>query len=196
MLRNPAYAGQAAFGKTQILHESPGLNRRARLAGRGTPRAVKAADRPREEWITIPAPALITLATFERAAQRLADNKCFASRNSRVPSLLQGLSACVSCGYGYYRTSTTTSSGKKIYYYRCLGSDDYRYEGGRVCTNKPSLLRLTLIASQERSDLRKRLFKWLAWSRSGATDLVRRYDGCRCGPGHHAGDTEVVGSGG
>ena len=137
MLRNPAYKGQAAFGKTQILHESPGLNRRARLEGRSTPRAVKAADRPQEEWITIPVPALITPATFERAAQRLADNKRFASRNSRVPSLLQGLSACVSCGYGYYRTSTTTSSGKKIYYYRCLGSDDYRYAGGRVCTNKP-----------------------------------------------------------
>ncbi|KPI22027.1 Resolvase domain-containing protein [Actinobacteria bacterium OK006] len=137
MLRNPSYAGQAAFGKTQTLHEAPGLNRRARLEGRTTPRAVKAADRPREEWITIPVPALITPATFERAAQRLADNKRFASRNSKVPSLLQGLSACVSCGYGYYRTSTTTSSGKKIYYYRCLGSDDYRYEGGRVCTNKP-----------------------------------------------------------
>ncbi|MCX4404128.1 recombinase family protein [Streptomyces sp. NBC_01764] len=137
MLRNPAYAGQAAFGKTQILHESPALNRRARLEGRSTPRAIKAADRPHEEWITIPVPALITPATFERAAQRLADNKRFASRNSKIPSLLQGLSACVSCGYGYYRTSTTTSSGKKIYYYRCLGSDDYRYEGGRVCTNKP-----------------------------------------------------------
>jgi site-specific DNA recombinase len=137
MLRNPAYAGAAAFGKTQILHESPGLNRRARLEGRSTPRAVKVADRPREEWITIPVPALITQATFERAAQRLMDNKRFASRNSKVPSLLQGLSACVSCGYGYYRTSTTTSSGKKIYYYRCLGSDDYRYEGGRVCTNQP-----------------------------------------------------------
>ncbi|MGH4012724.1 MAG: hypothetical protein ACRDSL_02040, partial [Pseudonocardiaceae bacterium] len=24
-----------------------------------------------------------------------------------------------------------------MYYYRCLGSDDYRYEGGRVCANKP-----------------------------------------------------------
>ena len=54
-----------------------------------------------------------------------------------MPSLLQGLAACASCGYGYYRTSTTTSSGKKIYYYRCLGSDDYRYQGGRVCGNKP-----------------------------------------------------------
>ena len=26
---------------------------------------------------------------------------------------------------------------KNIYYYRCLGSDDYRYEGGRICVNKP-----------------------------------------------------------
>jgi Recombinase zinc beta ribbon domain len=75
-------------------------------------------------------------ATFERAGKRLADNKRFASRNSKIPSLLQGLAACSACGYGYYRTSTTTTN-KKIYYYRCLGSDDYRYEGGRVCGNKP-----------------------------------------------------------
>jgi site-specific DNA recombinase len=53
-----------------------------------------------------------------------------------VPSLLQGIAACAGCGYGYYRTSTRTTN-KKIYYYRCLGSDDYRYEGGRVCGNKP-----------------------------------------------------------
>ncbi|WP_239396565.1 zinc ribbon domain-containing protein, partial [Frankia sp. CiP3] len=53
-----------------------------------------------------------------------------------TPSLLQGLAACAACGYGYYRSSTRTSS-KKIYYYRCLGSDDYRYENGRVCQNKP-----------------------------------------------------------
>ena len=55
---------------------------------------------------------------------------------AKVPSLLQGLAACSGCGYGYYRTSTRTTN-KKIYYYRCLGSDDYRYEGGRVCANKP-----------------------------------------------------------
>ena len=69
--------------------------------------------------------------------QRLADNKRFASRNTKVPSLLQGIAACASCGYGYYRTTTTTTAGNKIYYYRCLGSDDYRYQGGRVCQNKP-----------------------------------------------------------
>ena len=137
MLRNPAYAGAAVFGKTQVIHEQPGLNRSARLAGRTVPRPVKTVDRPREEWTHIPVPALVDEETFARVQQRLADNKRFASRNAKVPSLLQGLAACASCGYGYYRTSTTTSSGKKIYYYRCLGSDDYRYQGGRVCGNKP-----------------------------------------------------------
>jgi site-specific DNA recombinase len=136
MLRNPAYAGRAVFGKTQVLQESPGLNRRARLEGRTTPRASKTADRPREEWTAIPVPAIVAEDTFERVQRRLADNKRYASRNTKVPSLLQGLAACPACGYGYYRTSARTTS-RKICYYRCLGSDDYRYEGGRVCSNKP-----------------------------------------------------------
>ena len=75
--------------------------------------------------------------TFARTGQRLEDNKRFAARNTKIPSLLQGLAACSGCGYGYYRGHTTTSAGNKIYYYRCLGSDNYRYEGGRVCANKP-----------------------------------------------------------
>ena len=136
MLRNPAYAGKAVFGKTQTLHEQPGLNRIARLQGRSVPRPVRAVDRPREEWLEIAVPAIVTADTFARAGQRLEDNKRYAARNTRVPSLLQGLAACSACGYGYYRTSTRTTS-KKIYYYRCPGSDDYRYEGGRICHNKP-----------------------------------------------------------
>ncbi len=136
MLRNPAYAGTAVFGKTMVLQESPGLNRVARLQGRSVPRAVKTVDRPREEWTQIPVPAIVTEDTFGRVRQRLEDNKRFAARNTKVPSLLQGLAACSACGYGYYRTSARTTS-RKIYYYRCLGSDDYRYEGGRVCGNKP-----------------------------------------------------------
>src|SRR6266516_2091769 len=136
MLRNPAYAGTAVFGKTQIIHQAAGLNRRARLQGRTTGRAVRAVDRPRSEWIEIAVPAIISRATFERAAKRLEDNKRFAARNTHVPSLLQGLAACAGCGYGYYRTSTRTTR-KKLYYYRRLGSDDYRYEGGRICSNKP-----------------------------------------------------------
>ncbi len=136
MLRNPAYTGHAVFGKTMVVDEAPGINRRARLEGRDTPRASKTVDRPREDWVTIPVPAIIDPDTFDRVAARLTDNKRFASRNSKTPSLLQGMAACSGCGYGYYRTSTRTTN-KTIHYYRCLGSDDYRYEGGRVCHNKP-----------------------------------------------------------
>jgi len=136
MLRNPAYAGTAVFGKTMAVHEPAGLNRVARLQGRSVPRAVKTVDRPRGEWTEIAVPAIVTAGTFARVQQRLADNKRFAARNTKIPSLLQGLAACSACGYGYYRTSTRTTN-KKIYYYRCLGSDDYRYQGGRVCHNQP-----------------------------------------------------------
>ena len=137
ILRNPAYAGQAVYGKTKAINESAGLNRVARLAGRTTGRAVKTIDRPPEEWVRIPVPAIVSEDTFARVGQRLADNKRFASRNSKVPSLLQGLAACANCGYACYRGHTTTSAGNKIYYYRCIGSDNHRFDGGRVCDNKP-----------------------------------------------------------
>ena len=137
MLRNPAYAGRACFGKTTRTADQPGLNRTARLAGRATPRSYSVTDRPRADWLEIPVPALVAEDTWARAQQRLADNKRYAARNTKIPSLLQGLAACASCGYAYYRGHTTTTAGNKIYYYRCLGSDNYRYEHGRVCDNKP-----------------------------------------------------------
>ena len=78
-----------------------------------------------------------TQVTFARVAQRLEDNKRFAARNTKVPSLLQGLAACSACGYACYRGHTTTSAGNKIFYYRCIGSDNYRFEHGKVCDSKP-----------------------------------------------------------
>jgi site-specific DNA recombinase len=137
MLRNPAYAGRACFGKTMRTADQPGLNRTARLAGRATPKSYSVTDRPTQDWLEIPVPALVTEDTWARVQRRLADNKRFAARHSKVPSLLQGLTACSSCGYAYYRGHTTTTAGNKIYYYRCLGSDNYRYQHGRVCDNKP-----------------------------------------------------------
>ena len=137
MLRNPAYAGTAVFGKTMATSGTPGLNRVARLQGRATPRAVKTVDRPREQWLEIGVPAIVDAVTFARVRQRLEDNKRFAARNTKVPSLLQGLAACSACGYACYRGHTTTSAGNKIFYYRCIGSDNYRFEHGKVCDSKP-----------------------------------------------------------
>ena len=136
MLRNPAYAGLACFGKTMRTDQTAGLNRTARLAGRA-PRCYTVIDRARSDWLEIPVPALVAEDTWQRVQRRLEDNKRYAARNSRNPSLLQGICACSRCGYAYYRTSTRTTNKKIYYYYRCLGSDDYRYEHGRVCANKP-----------------------------------------------------------
>ena len=136
MLRNPAYAGRACFGKTMRTEQPAALNRTARLAGRATPRHYTVTDRPRQDWLEIPVPALVDEDTWTRVQRRLEDNKRFATRNSKNPSLLQGICACSSCGYTYYRTSTRTTK-QANYYYRCLGSDGYRYQHGRVCTNKP-----------------------------------------------------------
>ena len=136
MLKNPAYRGLAAFGKTLQSGGSSKLNRVARLQARTTPRRPARSDRPREEWLEIPVPAMVSDETFELAARRLEDNKRFATRRTKEPTLLQGLLVCDGCGYAYYRTSTRTTA-RKLYYYRCLGSDDYRYEHGRVCHNKP-----------------------------------------------------------
>ena len=43
---------------------------------------------------------------------------------------------CERCGYGLYRTSTQTSA-RRLYYYRCIGSDAYRHLKGAVCDNPP-----------------------------------------------------------
>ncbi|WP_044148766.1 zinc ribbon domain-containing protein, partial [Singulisphaera acidiphila] len=53
--------------------------------------------------------------------------------------LLQGLVVCQRCGYGCYGkpTSRTSAKGKVPYaYYRCTGSDAYRFGGQRLCWNK------------------------------------------------------------
>ncbi len=136
MLKNPAYCGRAAFRKTRSTGQRPRVNRIQRL--RGTPAGSRPATRARarEDWIEIPVPAIIPDEVFELAQRRLAENKRFSKRRTKEPSLLQGLVACRQCGYAYYRCSTRTSR-RKIYYYRCLGSDDYRWEHGRVCSNRP-----------------------------------------------------------
>ena len=137
MLRNPAYAGRACFGKTGRVSQQAGRNRVARLAGRAAGAAYTTVDRPRGDWLEIDVPALVDEATFERVARRLAGNKKFASRASKTPSLLQGLAACSGCGYACYRGHTTTTAGNKIFYYRCIGSGNYRFEHGKVCGSKP-----------------------------------------------------------
>src|SRR5882762_1923122 len=118
MLHNPAYAGHAFYGKTE-LRPRRRITRRQRQRGLCS-RDSSFRERPRQEWIEIPVPALVSEATFALAQEQFEKNKRFSPRRTIEPSLLQGLLVCQRCGYGLYRASTRTSQ-RTIYYYRCLG---------------------------------------------------------------------------
>jgi site-specific DNA recombinase len=136
MLRNTAYRGQAAFGKTKTLERHGKPTRTTRGRGERHGRRPAREDQSAEKWTLIAVPAIVSEETFELAQARLAHNAHFAKRNTKKPTLLQGILVCRECGYGCYRTTTRTTN-KRIYYYRCIGSDNYRHIGGRVCRSRP-----------------------------------------------------------
>jgi site-specific DNA recombinase len=91
-------------------------------------------ERPREEWIEIPVPALISEDSFARAQELLEENKIRSRRRTIEPSIVQGIVSCQKCGYAFSRSSTQTTA-RKIHYYKCIGSDGWRKLGGPVCDN-------------------------------------------------------------
>ena len=135
VLRNPAYMGKACFGKTRGAQRQR-VTRPLRLRGGTANRNSAQHERPREDWIEIPVPAIVSAETFALAAERLEKNKTHAPRRTITPSVVQGLVSCRKCGYALSRTSTRTSA-RKIHYYRCLGSDAWRHLNGPVCDNRP-----------------------------------------------------------
>jgi len=140
MLKNPAYKGMAAFGKTSVEPLRPRLR-----AQRGRPmqpkRAVSTQEVPPEKWMSIPVPALVSEELFESVQEQLQENRQRARIGLRgARYLLQGLLVCGCCGYAYYGKQISPSARKghpRAYaYYRCIGSDAYRFGGERLCWNK------------------------------------------------------------
>jgi site-specific DNA recombinase len=135
MLRNPAYQGKACYGKTELRPRqriTRPLRQRQGLPSRNSANH----ERPRQDWIEVPVPPLLSEETFALAQEQLEKNKRYAPRRTMEPTLLQGMLVCQQCGYALYRTSTRTSK-HKLNYYRCIGSDGYRRLKGSVCTNRP-----------------------------------------------------------
>jgi site-specific DNA recombinase len=98
MRRNPASRGTAAFGKTRQGPPRPRLR-----AQRGHPlpprRATAPVDRPREEWMTIPVPAIVEAEVFAAVQEQLRDNQRHARPYRRGATYLwQGLVSCQGCG--------------------------------------------------------------------------------------------------
>ncbi len=139
VLRNPAYMGKAAYGKTQAT-EARKLLRPVR--GRpAIPRRPKGASRsrPEEEWIYVDVPRIVSAELFEAAKEQLERNRRLSQKNGRGKRyLLQGLVVCAKCGYAFYGKTTSRSAGRgkrRYVYYRCTGTDGYRFAGGRICDN-------------------------------------------------------------
>jgi site-specific DNA recombinase len=139
MLKTPAYMGSAAFGKTRQGPLRPRLR-----SQRGKPlqprRATSDYDVPNEDWIHIAVPALVDPDLFEAVQAQLEENRKHARQSSRgARYLLQGLLQCQHCGYAFYGKPLSPSARKnrpRAYaYYRCLGTDAYRFGGERICPN-------------------------------------------------------------
>ena len=87
-----------------------------------------------------PVPAITSQALFEVVQEQLAQNRKTARTRRRGASyLLQGLVVCARCQYSFYGKPVRNKRGDKIVhyaYYRCIGTDGYRFGGQKVCDNK------------------------------------------------------------
>ena len=151
ILHNPAYQGTAAFGKTR---QGPLRPRLRAQRGRPCSRVARPPTMrcPAEDWLPIPVPALVDPEVFAAVQEQLQENRRHARQSRRgARYLLQGLVQCQQCGYAFYGKPISRSAPKgktRTYaYYRCLGTDAYRFGGERVCPNaqvRTDLLDLTV----------------------------------------------------
>lgn len=139
MLKNPAYMGFASFGKTRT-----GPRRSQLRTQRGhskTPRRTGSTyDTDVSEQLAIAVPAIVSEELFAAVATQLTENRQRGRESRRgARYLLQGLLECKCCGYALYGkpVSRKSKDGKVPYaYYRCIGTDAYRFGGKRICQNK------------------------------------------------------------
>ncbi|MEO8000037.1 MAG: zinc ribbon domain-containing protein, partial [Gemmatimonadaceae bacterium] len=84
-------------------------------------------------------PAIVTAELFASVQDQLTNNRQRGRESKRgAKYLLQGLLECQGCGYAFYGKPVSRSSAKgkvQYAYYRCVGTDAYRFGGKRVCQN-------------------------------------------------------------
>jgi site-specific DNA recombinase len=129
LLLNPAYAGQAVFGRSQCLPWQAPLHP-PRGHGGLPKKPFRQVPAPPGQHISIPVPAIVDEALFASAAERLEENrKRNRERLAGVQYLLRGLLVCQKCGYGF----TGHHHRGQWRYYRCCGTDGSRFHGERRC---------------------------------------------------------------
>ena len=84
-------------------------------------------QRPKEEWIVVPVPAIVASEDWEQANKLISTN--LGRREARDPYLLAGLITCATCGYHYVggrRMVLSGKKGKKVFLtrYRCASKSN------------------------------------------------------------------------
>jgi len=142
MLKNPAYKGEAAYGRTRSgPWQRHGLRpQRGKSAYPRQPATLQPV--PPEEWITLAVPALVDAALFAAVQEQLRENQRRARERVRgARYLLQGLLVCGGCGYAVpgssvsYRTRDGQAHTRS--YYRCPGRNAPRFGGEPLCRTPP-----------------------------------------------------------
>ena len=137
MLRNPAYKGTAAYGKTRSGPYQPRRLRPLRGGPEFPKRPMTRVDTPTEDQILIEVPALIDEDLFAAVQEQLEENRKRKRTRARGATyLLQGLIVCKGCGYACHGAAAAarTPDGQVAYaYYRCRGSEAWRYGGQKLC---------------------------------------------------------------
>lgn len=139
MLKNPAYKGEAAFGRRKIGARLPYIRPRKDSNEHPKNNSSRYAV-SKEDWIYISVPALVDENLFNTVQEQMEENK----KRSRMYKpgeiyLLQGLLVCKYCGRAYCGGKSIKRYSKKettYLYYRCTGTDSARFGGTKMCSNK------------------------------------------------------------
>jgi len=120
LVRNEAYVGRVYYNRTESI---PTTSRTGR-------RSTRQRVRPREEWITIPVPAIVTDDIFDAAQRVSRDNARWSPRNVRQEAwLLRGLVKCGHCAVGTRCQQMRGRNGTVHRYYWCANHDTVRARG-------------------------------------------------------------------
>src|SRR5262249_25161023 len=138
ILKNPAYMGWAAFGKTR-----QGPLRPKPRAQRGRPlhprRAMSDYDVPSPDWIhlPLPAPGSVEPGVVRPEQGHVKETRPHAGQPKRGAAiLLQALLKCQHCGFAFSGNPLSPSARKgrpgAYPYSPCVGTDAYRFGGHRL----------------------------------------------------------------
>jgi site-specific DNA recombinase len=92
-------------------------------------------QRPKEEWIPIPVPSVVTQETFDQVQTKMSLNQQKAPRNNKAHQYL--LRSLVSCGKCRLSAHARTLHNGKYHYYVCKGhTDALRKAPGERCKSR------------------------------------------------------------